>query len=249
MGAAHAIDEVVDRLQRLLDGLAGEPPERTAGRREFLATYLRTTRAVGDAVRAGRFEDEAWVEEWDVVFADLYVDALTAHEEGRPTPRPWRLAFGAGPDVHPLGHVLLGVNAHINYDLPQSLLRVVPPEHFDDPEVMARRHRDHEAIDGVLNARVAAEGKEFDGQSLVDRVLTPLNRAATRRFLRESRRKVWHNTCELHAARLLGAEAYRQRLGELEVLTAARMADLLEPGQVLLRLAVAGFGVRLPPAA
>ena len=114
---------------------------------------------------------------------------------------------------------------------------------------MARRHRDHEAIDGVLNARVAAEGREFDGQSLVDRVLTPLNRAATRRYLRESRRKVWHNTCELHAARLLGPDAYRQRLGELEVLTAARMADLLEPGQVLLRLAVAGFGVRLPPAA
>ena len=249
MAAARAIDGVLDRLQGLLDGLADEPPERSAGRREFLATYLRTTRAVGDAVRADRFEDPAWVEEWDVVFADLYVDALTAHTEGRPTPRPWRLAFEAGPDVHPLGHVLLGVNAHINYDLPQSLLRVVPPDDFDDPDVMARRHRDHEAIDGVLNARVAAEGKEFDGQSLVDRVLTPLNRAATRRFLGESRRKVWHNTGELHAARLRGPAAYEQRLGELEVLTAARIADLLEPGQVLLRLAVAGFGVRLPPAA
>ena len=37
------------------------------------------------------------------------------------------------------------------------------------------------------------------------------------------------------------------RLGELEVLSAAKIADLLAPGQVLLRLAVAGFGVVLPP--
>jgi hypothetical protein len=114
--------------------------------------------------------------------------------------------------------------------------------------VLARRHRDHEAIDVVLNRRVADEGREFDGQSMVDRALTPFNRAAARRFLRESRRKVWHNTHELNAARLAGPEAYERRLAELEVLTAARIADLLEPGQVLLRLAVGGFGVRLPPA-
>ena len=34
---------------------------------------------------------------------------------------------------------------------------------------------------------------------------------------------------------------------ELEVLSAARIGDLVVPGQVLLRLAVAGFGVTLPP--
>ena len=248
VGGASGIEDVVEQFEGLLAVDAG-PRQLVAGQRQFLATYLRTTRAVGEAVRTGRFEDPAWVEAWDVVFAELYVDALAAHQQGQPTPRPWRLAFEAGPEVHPLGHVLLGDNAHINYDLPQSLLRVIPPEEFDDPVVLARRHRDHEAIDGVLSGRVAAEGREFDGQSLLDRALTPLNRAAARRLLRESRRKVWHNTHELHAARLVGAEAYRERLAELEVLTAARIADLLEPGQVLLRLAVAGFGVRLPPAA
>ncbi len=249
MAGALTIDGVVEQLQALLDPMTDEPAEAVAGRRAFLATYLRTTRAVGEAVRRGRFEDPAWVEELDVAFAELYVDALAAHSEGRPTPRPWRLAFEASPEVHPLGHVLLGVNAHINYDLPQAMLQVIPPGDFEDPELLARRHRDHEAVDAVLSQRVAAEGKEFDGQSLIDRALTPLNRAATRRFLRESRDKVWHNTHQLHTARLRGPEEYQRRLGELEVLTAARIADLLEPGLVLLRLAVAGFGVRLPPPA
>jgi hypothetical protein len=115
---------------------------------------------------------------------------------------------------------------------------------------MASRRRDHERIDGVLSSRVAAEDAELavHGRSFTDRVLQPLNRISSKRFLRESRMKVWHNTTELQAARLAGAASYDVRLGELEVLSAARIADLLAPGQVLLRLAVAGFGVTLPPA-
>ncbi len=79
-------------------------------------------------------------------------------------------------------------------------------------------------------------------------MLTPLNRLGSKRFLRESRQKVWHNTMELQQARVAGADAYQVRLAELELLSAARIADLLAPGQVILRLAVAGFGVTLPPA-
>jgi len=39
-----------------------------------------------------------------------------------------------------------------------------------------------------------------------------LNRLGTKRFLREARRKVWHNTFELHTARLTGPDAYTTRL-------------------------------------
>ena len=96
--------------------------------------------------------------------------------------------------------------------------------------------------------RVRAEDAEIeDHRRLLDRALAPLNRLSSKRFLREARRQVWHNMGELHAARLLGQDAYRARLAEPEVLSAARVADLLAPGQVLPRLAVAGFGVVLPP--
>jgi hypothetical protein len=87
------------------------------------------------------------------------------------------------------------------------------------------------------------------GQAMLDRLLTPLNRLGSKRFLRESRQKVWHNTLELQRARLTGTGDYLIRLSELEVLSAAKIADLLAPGQVILRLAVAGFGVVLPPPA
>ena len=247
--AARSIGAVVAQMQQRLDSF---PPGLEA-RREFLSTYLRTTEAVGTAIEGGRFEDPAWVEEWDVVFAELYLAALDADlsGDGR-VPRPWRLAFDAPADLPPLRHVLLGINAHINYDLPQALLAVITDEQFADPALLDKRRRDHERIDGVLSGRVAAEDDELAAKSartLLDRVLQPLNRRASQRFLRESRQKVWHNTRELQVARLAGPDQYAVRLAELEVLSAARIADLLAPGQVLLRLAVAGFGVTLPPPA
>ena len=242
-GVAAVVREMQDRLDAM-------PPGSPL--RDFLSTYQRTTTAVGKAIADGTFEDADWVEEWDVVFARLYVDAYDAYVAGGAVPRPWRIAFDAPADLPGLRQVLLGINAHVNYDLPQALLGVISDADFADPDVLDRRKRDHEAIDGVLASRVAAEDDELtatSGKSLLDRVLQPLNRVSSKRFLREARQKVWHNTHELQLARLAGPEAYAVRLGELEVLSAARVADLLAPGQVLLRLAVAGFGVVLPPPA
>jgi hypothetical protein len=250
-GASGLPDEpiaaVVAGMQDRLDRL----PARLSHQRVFLTTYQRTTQAVGEAVKGATFEDPGWVERWDVAFANLYLSALdTELDGGDEVPRPWRLAFAASPDLPPLRHVLLGINAHINNDLPQALLAVISDDDFSDSLLIDRRRRDSERIDKVLASRVAAEDDELTatgGATLVDRILTPLNRMGSKRFLREARQKVWHNTLELHQSRVAGPAEYADRLVELELLSAAKIADLLLPGQVLLRLAVAGFGVSLPP--
>jgi Family of unknown function (DUF5995) len=243
---ADPVDALVARMSAALDDLTveGDPG------RFFLGTYLRITQAIGAALDAGRFDDPGWVAAWDVDFGELYLDALTAYRRDPATaPEPWRLAFGADPGLPPEAHVLLGVNAHINYDLPQSMVRVIPPADMADPDVVARRHRDHEAIDGLLAAQVALEDRalqEAGGhRTLLDRLAAPVNRLAVRVFLAESRRKVWANTLQLHAARLAGADAYADRVAALAAASAERVAHLLRPGPVLLRLAVRGFGVRL----
>jgi len=154
-----------------------------------------------------------------------------------------------GGPMPPLRHVLLGMNAHINYDLPQAIVAVVTAEDFDTPSIVERRRGDHQRIDQVLASRVSAEDSELaalGGRSLLDRLLTPLNQLGTKRFLTEARRKVWDNARQLDAARRRGGGAYQARLAELEDLRATRVTDLRAPGQVLLKLAVRGFGVRLP---
>jgi hypothetical protein len=245
--AEQPIATVVAAMQDRLDRL----PARLSGQRAFLSTYRRTTQAVGEAIEAGTFEDPGWVEHWDVLFAGLYLNALDRElTGGEGVPRPWKLAFAASPDLPPLRHVLLGMNAHVNFDLPQALLAVISDDDFAEPVLMGSRRRDHERIDGVLASRVAAEGNALStpgGLTLLDRLLTPLNRLGSKRFLREARRKVWHNTLELRDSLVSGPDAYAARLAELEELSAAKIADLLQPGQILLRLAVSGFGVWLSP--
>ncbi len=230
--------------------LADQPPE-LAHLRPFLSTYLRTTEAVGQAVRSGMFIDGQWVERWDVAFADYYLAAYDTFVAGRvqEVPRPWRLAFEVPAALPNLRHILLGINAHVNFDLPQAMLDVISEGDFRDPEVIGRRRRDHATIDTVLASRISAEDAAIgDRRTFVDVLLNPLNRLGSRRFLREAREKVWLNVEALQAARLLSAEAYRVRLAELNVLASAKIVSLLAPGQVLLRLAATGFGVVLPPA-
>jgi hypothetical protein len=242
------IEELIARMAALLE------PLESAGdkRRYFHATYQRTTIAVAGEIKRGGFADPGWVEEWDVAFAGLYLDALEADLAGRAPSRPWAIAFGAPAGLPPLRHVLLGMNAHINYDLPQAIVAVISDAQFGDQALIARREADHRAIDGVLASRVAAEAEELGRLSgpapLLDRVLAPLNRRGTQRFLREARQKVWANAAALSRARRQGPDAYGRVLAQLEGLSAAKVTALQAPGQVVLKLAATGFGVRLPAA-
>jgi hypothetical protein len=241
---ASTIGDVVDKLQQRIDALRQDQVHR----RTFIKTYQRTTQSVGEAAAADFFEDPDWVVRWDVAFAELFMVAHDADQSGGPVPRPWRLAFHAKPELPTIVHLLLGMNAHINYDLPQATLSVITDQDFEDPVLIQKRRRDHERIDKILAGRVKAEDQAIGGaRSVLTRVLTPVNRLSSRRFLREARHKVWLNVAELQRARLEDADSYPIRLAELEVLSAAKIADLLRPGQVLLRLAMTGFGVTLPP--
>lgn len=240
------IDALIERMRARLEPLAeaGDP------RQYFHATYLRTTIAAAEEIKRGGFADPAWVERWDVAFADLYLDALAAAMAGQRPTRPWEIAFGADPGLPALRHVLLGMNAHINFDLPQALIAVITDEEFADHELLASRAADHRKIDEVLAMRVGAEDDELTRISgpgtLLDRALKPLNRLGTKRFLREARAKVWANALVLSRARQAGPHQLAASISALEQLSAAKVAALQAPGQVVLKLAASGFGVLLP---
>jgi Family of unknown function (DUF5995) len=173
------VEGVIARMEPLLGRMESEGDPR----RYFLRPYLRTTRAVADELASGTFLDPAWVERWDVFFAGLYLNALQAWNENGPVAEPWRVAFAADTDLPVLRHVLLGMNAHINYDLPLSLIGVIDDAEFADPEVVARRNRDHTHIDTVLLGRVGAEDEAITaahgGKSIYERLKAPLERRAT----------------------------------------------------------------------
>jgi uncharacterized protein DUF5995 len=241
------VADVVRRMEQQLEELEAEQDPG----RFFLGTYLRTTRTMAAEIDAGTFEDAEWVTRWDVAFADYYLDALAAHRrDPASAPPTWRTAFGARADLPPEAHVLLGMNAHINVDLPQTLIAVIPPADFANAELMDSRRRDHCRIDDILANRIAEEDAELQRaggrRTLFDKAVSPLNRLAAKRMLKESRRSVWANTAVLHTARVDDDVCFNRWVADLEAAGCARVADLLRPGAVLVRMGIHGFGITLP---
>ncbi len=140
-------------LSDVVAGLAAlESRFRERGDRRciFLSLYGVVSAEMQARVTANAFADTAWVHRYAVAFANLYREALEAYDEGRAgeVPKAWRLCFDAaraGTGLV-LQDVLLGVNAHVNNDLPLALERV-----SIDPDRAARR-RDHDAVNAVLAA-------------------------------------------------------------------------------------------------
>lgn len=116
----------------------------------FLSLYGVVSAEMQARVAAGSFADAAWVHRYAVAFANLYREALEAYDAGRmpDVPKAWRLCFDAARSGTGLvlQDVLLGVNAHVNNDLPLALERV-----RIDPDRASRR-RDHDAVNAVLAA-------------------------------------------------------------------------------------------------
>lgn len=91
----------------------------------FAITYRETTTTLQDWLRRDRFSDAAATERLAVVFANAYRDALSRYEAGRPMPEAWRMAFeacDAGDDTL-AADLILGINTHINYDLPFAVVQ------------------------------------------------------------------------------------------------------------------------------
>jgi hypothetical protein len=95
----------------------------------FARAYLRMTQTYGwSRDIPDYYEDVPFANHQDAVFAKYYTDAYYAYHSGdrASVPEAWLIAFDASRDkrVSGSGSLLLGMNAHINRDLPFVLAGV-----------------------------------------------------------------------------------------------------------------------------
>ncbi|WP_165748894.1 DUF5995 family protein [Cellulophaga sp. Z1A5H] len=84
----------------------------------FAYLYRRTTAEILKEVERGGFENNKQLEQMDVAFANLYIDAYKDYNSGKKVSASWLFSFeNAGEELTILQHIMLGVNAHINLDL------------------------------------------------------------------------------------------------------------------------------------
>ncbi|MDN3257256.1 DUF5995 family protein [Streptomyces mutabilis] len=112
--AASTVDTVLTRMRALDTTL---PPRD--GVAVFNRVYLAVTEAVDRHIDGGRFPDARSAIALDVRFAERYLAAVDALENGRRPPACWRplFQFRRHPGVRPLQFALSGINAHIGHDL------------------------------------------------------------------------------------------------------------------------------------
>ena len=124
-GDVRCVDRVIAEMTRRLDYEA----ERCSHDTAFTLQYLRTTESYRHHVQDPRFfEDNAFVNHEDAVFASYYWQAQDNFRRGRLdlVPAAWRVAFDAAARraISASGNILLGVNAHVNRDLPFVLEQI-----------------------------------------------------------------------------------------------------------------------------
>ena len=122
------------------------------GLKWFNLLYLMVTDNVKAQDPGGAWQNPAWLDRLDVVFAGFYFNALADFVAGRETAASWRAVLEArfSPGIDRIQFAVAGMNAHINHDLALALLKtdadlnVIPAQ--DGPE-----HGDFESVNVLLN--------------------------------------------------------------------------------------------------
>jgi hypothetical protein len=165
-----------------------------------------------DDCAAGRFEDAARMASFVEGFAGRYLDA---DREPATASACWRAAFdvAADGDLLIVQQLLLGINAHVNFDLPQAVVAVA-----DRTGDLPGIRPDFDAVNLVLRATYD------DVMADLGRVTRWTGRAAAmgggRLFnfsLRAARDQAWQAAVRLYA---LPPEGRRADVGEMDRLVA-----------------------------
>jgi hypothetical protein len=224
---ATRMTEVIARMKKIV---AAVPPGD--GIRAFTALYLAVTLAVDEAGSADAFEDKPFLRRFDVVFANLYFEALrNSLLASGPVPKAWAplLEARGRRGVLPLQFALGGMNAHINRDLPVALVQTC-----EERGVQLRRgsaqQRDFRRINPLLalvEDRIKAQ-LVTDALRVFDVALGELDDVVAMWKVEQAREAAWTNAEVLWAMRGV-PQVSRQFLRTLDRMVGFAGRGLLRP--------------------
>lgn len=186
------------RLRELLAAFEADDDRRAI----FLSIYARMTGAVARRVDRGEFDDPEWVGEYLVAFANLYREAVYDYETGALSSLadPWQLAFetAASGDALVIQDALLGVNAHINYDLALAV------DAAGVRRDRAAKYRDHAAVTDVIaevvdEAQASLAARDAEGLATLDESLGRLDERLAVLTIDQCRDSAWRTARALNS--------------------------------------------------
>lgn len=190
----------------------------------FPALYSVVTSRIAAAIADGQFEDGPRMDRFATTFAELYVGA---HADRAAAARCWRATWDVAGDRRLLivQHLLLGINAHVNYDLAQAAVAVAGPGGD-----LATVRPDFDAINDVLADTYTTVIRDLDRVSRWVNVAASMGGGRVFRFsLRVARDRAWDAAVRLHG---LDGDGRRRYLAELDDLVSVLAYLVANPGPV-----------------
>lgn len=188
----HSIDDVVGILVAV-DSLCAD----VDGLKWFNWLYLQVTRAVQKRVNTpGQFSDPNWIAALDVDFAGYYFRAVQSALASNSAPGCWQAVLNVrNQQVETrLQFALAGMNAHINHDLPQSIVATCKARGFA-PQHGTSQYNDYAVINSTLDAIIDTAKHQLNvrlpGDALPD--LTRLENLAAAFGIAAAREVAWKN--------------------------------------------------------
>ncbi|MET8546158.1 DUF5995 family protein [Kitasatospora sp. NPDC004799] len=192
------IDEVISHMEQVDAEL--DPRDGVAC---FNRVYLKVTKLVKEHVTAGTFQDPAFLERMDVIFAGRYLKNVDDAKAGRSAELAWRPVFEARDNrvLWPIQFVLAGMNAHINHDLAIAVVETCKQRRTTPgtPPV----HADFEKVNDLLASVEAEVRAEFELQivKVATEPAEALKHAVSAFSMSTAREAAWVNAVALWEAR------------------------------------------------
>jgi hypothetical protein len=162
----------------------------------FASVYALTTLRMAESIDADEYANTEWMQSYQTEFANHYRKALHAYamQQRSQVPNAWLTAFDAAASGQTLiiQDALLGMNAHINYDLAFAIEKVkLSPN-------TASRYLDHTRVNAVLSevgdeiidALGSLYGTHF---ATVDSALGPADELFLSVGMTAARQNAWNN--------------------------------------------------------
>ncbi len=188
------VDSIVDAIQRM-EAIQAQL-QADDGLRYFNLMYLEVTKAFQQRVRAGSFQDKAFMERLDVIFANLYFVATRSQVlDLSATSHAWTALFDRRGDhrILPLQFAIAGMNAHINFDLPRSL--VATCKELGTTPSAGSHYRDFNKVNEILAQIEPAIRDELEFEHpLDDRQLEHLENMLANWSITRAREAAWHQS-------------------------------------------------------
>jgi hypothetical protein len=171
----------------------------------FATTYLELTGQLRDTlrVRPRFFNDSKYLYTEDALFANVYINTLNAYDRGRPVPAAWQIAFDTAKssDVNAAQDMLLGINAHVQNDMPFVLAALGLRT-----KTGATRKPDHDKMNEILDAAYERVVRQIEDRfdpfmATTNARWTFADDYAGLEMVKEWREQVWRNAERLLAAK------------------------------------------------